>query len=91
MVAGLVTAVVIILLSPTFRQGGAILPISSPGLISIPVGFLVMYVISLLTQPKGEALSVANKLFDRIRIQAVTGMDPGDPDFVPPSQRISAH
>ena len=50
-----------------------------------------MYVISLLTQPKGEALSVANKLFDRIRIQAVTGMDPGDPDFVPPSQRISAH
>lgn len=91
MVAGLVTAVVIILLSPTFRQGAAILPISSPGLISIPVGFLVMYVISLLTQPKGEALSVANKLFDRIRIQAVTGMDPGDPDFVPPSQRISAH
>jgi len=82
---------VIILLSPTFRQGDAILPISSPGLISIPVGFLAVFLISLATQPKGVALTEAGQQFDRIRIQAVTGMDPGDPDHIPPSQRISAH
>ncbi|MBL8929451.1 MAG: cation acetate symporter [Kineosporiaceae bacterium] len=78
MVAGLVTAVVIILLSPTFHGSaeGALLPISSPGIISVPVGFLVMYLVSLATQPKGEALAAANRLFDRIQVQAVTGIDP---------------
>lgn len=92
MVAGLLTAVAIILLSPTFRAGDAILPISSPGLISIPVGFLVMFLVSLATQPKGEALTEANQLFDRIQVQAITGIDPGDPDAIPPSGRtVAAH
>ncbi|MDN5762215.1 MAG: cation acetate symporter [Microlunatus sp.] len=90
MVAGLVVAVLIILLSPTFRGGEAILPISSPGLISIPVGFLVMYLVSLATQPRGEALVEADQLFDRIRVQAVTGIDPGDPDDkLYPSKRVA--
>lgn len=77
MVAGLVTAVVIILLSPTFRgsTANAILPINSPGIISIPVGFIVMYLVSLATQPRGAEREAADELFHKIRIQAVTGID----------------
>ena len=89
MVAGLVSAVTIILLSPTFHAGDAILPISSPGLISIPIGFLVTWVVSLMTAPKGADLEEANHLFHRIRVQAVTGMDPG-PDRAPSAGRAGA-
>lgn len=91
MVAGLVTAIAIILVSPVFHPEGALIPLKSPGIISIPIGFLVTWLISLATQPKGEAKVEADQLFDRIRIQATTGIDPLDPDSVPPSQRISAH
>lgn len=91
MVAGLITAVGIILLSPIFGGEDAIVPISSPGVISVPVGFIVMYVVSRATQPKGEAARAAELLFDRIRFQAVTGYDPGDPAALPPTERISTH
>lgn len=91
MIAGLVTAVAIILLSQPWSATGGSISLKSPGLISIPVGFIVMAIISLMTQPKGEAKVEADQLFDRIRIQATTGVDPGDPDNVPPSQRVAAH
>lgn len=91
MVAGLVAAVSIILLSPAVNPTGAVMPISSPGVISIPIGFIVMILMSLATQPKGEAKVEADQLFDRIRFQATTGIDPGDPDSVPPAQRVAAH
>lgn len=78
MVVGLVSAIGIILVSPVFRGQDALLPISSPGIISIPLGFLVTWVVSMMTQPKGEASAEADTLFDRIRVQAVTGMDPGE-------------
>ena len=42
-------------------------------------------------RPKGEALTAANSLFDRIRVQAVTGMDPGNPDHLTPAQRAVGH
>lgn len=91
MVAGLVSSVGIIIMSPSVNPTGAIVPISSPGVISIPIGFIVMMLMSLATQPKGEAKVEADQLFDRIRFQATTGVDPGDPDSVPPSERIAAH
>jgi SSS family solute:Na+ symporter/cation/acetate symporter len=91
MIAGLVTAVGMILVSPIFLQEDALIPLKSPGLISIPVGFLVMWLVSLATQPRSEDKVEADLLFDRIRFQATTGIDPGDPASVPPSQRIAAH
>lgn len=91
MVAGLVTAVSLILVSPVINPDNALFPLKSPGIISIPVGFFVMWLISRATAAKGEARVEADQLFDRIRVQAVTGVDPGDPDSVPPSQRIAAH
>ena len=77
MVAGLVTAVGIILLSPAFQPAAsALIKISSPGIFSIPVGFIVMWLVSLATQPKGEEAERADEMFERIHIQAVTGFDP---------------
>ncbi len=88
MVSGLSVAVIMIILSPTFTN---VQPLSAPGIVSIPVGFLVMWGVSMLTQPQGEALAKHNETFDRMRIQAVTGQDPYDPDYVPPQRRAAAH
>lgn len=76
MVAGLVTAVVIILLSPTFHGTAqtSILPFSSPGIVSVPVGFIVMWLVSLATQPTGAELAERDRVFNHIRILAVTGI-----------------
>jgi Na+(H+)/acetate symporter ActP len=67
----------IILMSPAFQSAdSALIKLSSPGIFSIPVGFLVMWLVSLATQPKGEERAHADELFERIHIQAVTGYDP---------------
>jgi SSS family transporter len=76
MVGGLLTAVVMILVSPTIRGADALTSLSSPGLVSIPVGFIVAFVVSLSTQPKGLEKDLANANFNRIRFQAVTGQAP---------------
>lgn len=79
MVAGLVTAVAMILVSPVFHPENpeaALIPLKSPGLVSIPVGFVVMLLVSLATQPRGDRKVEADRIFDRVRFQATTGIDP---------------
>jgi Na+(H+)/acetate symporter ActP len=61
-----------IVFSTTFMGASAPIQLTAPGIVSIPAGFLVMWLVSMLTQPKGAELDAANSLFDRIRIQAVT-------------------
>lgn len=90
MVAGLVSALAIILTSPTLLGESAISPITSPAIISMPIGFIVMYLVSLATQPKGQDAVVADGRFGRIRIQSVTGVDTGDPALTAESERIQA-
>jgi cation/acetate symporter len=57
-VTGILSSVIIILLSPSmFERYGllksdAIIPLDNPGIISIPLSFLVLIVVSLLTQKK---------------------------------------
>jgi len=91
MAAGLVAAVTIILLSPIFNPEDSLVKLSSPGLISIPIGFLVMVGVSLASQPKGDALTDADELFERVRFQATTGIDPANPEAAPPHERVAAH
>jgi cation/acetate symporter len=61
---GMLTAVGIILLSPTMwvRYGleasMAPIPLDNPGIISIPLSFLTLIVVSLLTRKKGETAKV---------------------------------
>lgn len=58
---GIVTSLVIILLSPsTFADlykttAKAPIPLDNPGIIAIPLSFLTLVIVSLLTQKKGEA------------------------------------
>lgn len=73
MYAGLVTAVAMIFLSPVVLGDDAIVPLSSPGIISIPVGFLAAVIVSLVTQPRGQDKTDADHVYDRMRLQAVTG------------------
>jgi SSS family transporter len=72
--AGLLTAVGMILMSPIFNETDPILALSNPGIVSIPVGFGVAFLVSLATQPKGRSLDAADEVFDRMRMQAVTGI-----------------
>jgi len=57
---GIVTAIGIILLSPTMYglygrlPSDAPIPFANPGIFSIPLSFLTLVVVSLLTQKKGE-------------------------------------
>ncbi|MBE0661474.1 MAG: cation acetate symporter [Bacteroidales bacterium] len=60
---GIVSAIVIILLSPSmfeqFRlpRESALMPFDNPGIISIPLSFITLVVVSLLTQKKKQALT----------------------------------
>jgi cation/acetate symporter len=61
-VAGMVSSLAWILASSdTFRdvyglpESRALVPFSQPGIVSVPLGFLVLVVVSLLTQPKPRA------------------------------------
>ncbi|MBN1200616.1 MAG: cation acetate symporter [Anaerolineae bacterium] len=61
---GMVTALVLILLSPAMYERYGIdaeapFPLDNPGIVSIPLSFVVLIVVSLLTQPK-EASSPAH-------------------------------
>lgn len=57
-VVGALTALLIIMLSPTMFEiyglppESAIIPLQNPGIISIPLGFITLVVVSLLTQKK---------------------------------------
>ncbi|XBB69974.1 cation acetate symporter [Nocardioides sp. WV_118_6] len=82
MVAGLGSAVVLILLSPVFHPtdpDAALFPLKSPGIISVPIGFAVMFLVSLATRPRGQRRHEADARFARVRFQATTGIDPDDP------------
>lgn len=88
MISGLTVAIVMIVLSPTFLN---VQPLTAPGIASIPVGFLVMALVSMLTQPKGAVLQQHNETFDHMRIQAVTGRNPYAPDEVTAQPRGTSH
>ncbi len=49
MIAGLVSSIALILLSPTIMGAHALFPLNNPGIVSIPIGFLVTIVVSLAT------------------------------------------
>jgi SSS family transporter len=72
--AGMLTAVLMILLSPIFNETDPVVSLSNPGIISIPVGFIVAIVVSLLTQPRGDESVSADQRFRHMRVQAVTGI-----------------
>jgi cation/acetate symporter len=62
---GMVSAMVLILLSPSMferyglQRSAAPMPLDNPGIISIPLSFLTLYLVSLVTQKKDAAQTEA--------------------------------
>ena len=94
--SGLAVSVGMILLSktvPWFASNPASAPVqlTNPSVISIPAGFIVMAIACLATQPKDADATEAAARYERVRFQSITGIDPSDPDSVPPGMRVAAH
>ena len=77
MIAGLVSAIVLVALSPNVWNpvagkaifvGEAIFPYTTPGIISIPLGFLAAYLGTVLSSKKEDAAK-----FDEILVKSNTG------------------
>jgi len=66
---GLVSSLVLILLSPSIMKSGAIFPLENPGIISIPLGFLGAVVGTMLSrEPHAE------EKFTELNVRANTGL-----------------
>ncbi len=72
LLVGLVSAIVLILLSPNgvFGKTGAPFPLENPGIVSIPLGFLAAWLGTLLT-PRDP---VAEAKFAELHVRAQTGL-----------------
>ena len=57
-VVGLVSAIVLIVISPAMMSEGALFSLHNPGIVSIPLGFAVTIGVSLLTSNRSDARSV---------------------------------
>lgn len=68
MIVGLISSIGLVMLSPAVMGKAALFPLSNPGIISIPLGFITAWIGSLLTQ---EASSVDK--FDELFVRATTG------------------
>src|SRR4029453_14167852 len=52
---GLLSSLLLILISPSFMKAGALFPLENPGIVSIPLGFLGAIIGTLLTRdPRPE-------------------------------------
>lgn len=66
---GLVTSIVLILLSPSIMKTEPLFPLENPGIVSIPLGFLGAFVGTLLSrEPEAEAK------FTELLVRANTGL-----------------
>ncbi len=70
MITGLVASVGLILISPTFMGASAPFPLTNPGIVSIPLGFLGAYLGTVLT----PADQKAEALFGEMDVRANTGL-----------------
>jgi len=69
MLAGLISSLGLIVISPDVMGSHAIFPLRNPGLVSIPLGFLAAIAGTLITRdPESEAL------FNQLQVRANTGL-----------------
>lgn len=74
MLVGTIVTVVLIILSPnvwvdTFGMETAIYPLTNPGIVSIPLGFLAAVIVSLMTKPDDN-----DKLYAEMSVRSHTGL-----------------
>jgi len=69
MLVGMVTAVALVMLGPSVMGENAVFPLANPGIISVPIGFLTSFIVTLVTRPE----SMEDK-YDELFVKANTGM-----------------
>lgn len=88
LVAGLLSAVAMIGLSPTVQGPHALIPLVNPAIVALPLAIATIIVVSRLTRRKGQAAVLADEAFEAMRHQAVTGVTPRQNHIRPmPDQR----
>jgi cation/acetate symporter len=69
MLAGLISSLVLVAISPDVMGDHAIFPLRNPGLVSIPIGFIAAIVGTLIARdPESEAM------FNQLQVRANTGI-----------------
>jgi cation/acetate symporter len=67
-VAGLVSSVGLVLVSPNFLGESAIFPFTNPALVSIPIGFLASYLGTLLGRESREGYTPYEEIYVRSNV-----------------------
>lgn len=69
MLTGTFVTVTLILLSPDIMGEAALYPLSNPGIVSIPLGFLAAVIVTLLTKPEDK-----DKMYAEMSVRSHTGL-----------------
>jgi cation/acetate symporter len=69
MLAGLISSLVLIAISPVFMGARAIFPLENPGIVSIPIGLAGAILGTLLARDRES-----EAMFDQLQVRAVTGI-----------------
>ncbi len=69
LLSGLVSSIVLILLSPEVMGKNAIFPLKNPALLSIPLGFLATWLATIFSREPAAAI-----LYDELSVRANTGL-----------------
>lgn len=69
MLTGTTVTVVLILLSPSIMHENAIYPLTNPGIVSIPLGFIVAVIVTLMTKPEDN-----DKIYAEMSVRSHTGL-----------------
>ncbi|WP_144463608.1 solute symporter family protein [Siminovitchia fortis] len=69
MLAGMLSAVILVIIGPSVMGENAIFPLANPGIISIPLGFLTSIVVSLITKPEDNT-----EKYNEMEVKSNTGL-----------------
>ncbi|MEI3607162.1 cation acetate symporter [Pseudogracilibacillus sp. SE30717A] len=69
MITGTSVTIILILLSPQILHENAIYPLTNPGIISIPAGFLAAWLVTLMTKPEDK-----DKVYAEMSVRSHTGL-----------------
>ncbi|NEU30656.1 sodium/solute symporter [bacterium LRH843] len=70
MIGGLTIALAVVLMGPQFAGENALFPLSNPGLVSIPAGFLITFVVSILSKKEHNS----KEIYSEIAVRSQSGI-----------------
>lgn len=74
MLTGLISSVVLVLISPNIMTEGALFPLKNPAIISVPLGFLACYLGTIISGGEREERRDLHVPYEEIYVRANTGI-----------------